>query len=406
MPLFEYKAATPSGEVLQGRMEAANQEAVVKRLQAQGTIPIRAEEVTGAGNGARPATWRWRRNRVSSNELSLLTVELSTLLQAGLALDKALELLATMAAGTALQPVLGGLHSKVRGGTDLSEALAGEPRTFSPFYINMVRAGEASGRIDLALARLSEFLERSRALRATLVEALIYPAILLVFACVSLTVILGVVIPRIAEMFADAQQALPLITRIVITFGGVAHDYWWVLVLAIVGGYLYVRRSAQNPAVRRAFDAWVLGLPMVGELVSKYEAARFTRTLGTLLHNDVPLLDAIAIGRAVVSNRVISAAMERVATRVREGQGLARPLMEADLFPKLAAHLVQVGEQTGRLDDMLLRLADIYDRDVSTALKRMVDVLGPALILVLGLVIAGIILAILAAVLSVNELAF
>ncbi len=411
MPSFRYKSANDRGELVEGHLEASDKGAVIKRLQGDGLTPIRIEESSrdaseiGTGPfGVRRLTWR--SGRISQADVTVFTLELSTLLQAGLPLAQALDLMARLSDSGALHEVIARLHAAVRRGADLSGALEAERGVFSRFYLNIVKAGEASGALEAALARLVEFMERARTLRDTLTSALLYPIILLVFAAASLALILGVVIPRISQMFTEAGQTLPLATRIVVAGGEAVHTYWWIGAGALALLYVGCKLKASDPAWRHRWDHRFLRLPFVGELLAKYEVARFTRTLGTLLDSGVPLLNGIAIARQAVGNRVIAAGLDRVAASVRAGQGIARPLLDSDVFPKLAGHLMQVGEQTGNLQAMLLQLADIYDREVQTTLKRAVDILGPVLILALGLFIAGIIMSVLAAILSVNELAF
>ena len=305
-----------------------------------------------------------------------------------------------------MREILVKVHADVRGGADLSRAMERHPRVFSRFYLNMVRAGEASGALALALGRLAEFTRRGQELRDTLVSALIYPLILVVFAIVSVMVIVGTVIPRVSAMFDEAGAELPIATQIVVGAGAFVHDYWWALTAIGLGGFFYARSLWLAPATRARIDRRLLAIPFAGELIAKHEAARFSRTLGTLLQNGIPLLDAIAIAKEVVGNQAMGQGIARVATSVRGGQGLSRPLMKAGVFPRLSVHLLQVGEQTGQLEQMLLQVAEIYERDVQLAIKRLVDMLGPVLILVLGVLIAGIILSMLAAILSINELAF
>ena len=404
MARFRYKAAASSGEILEGEQEAASQEVAVRRLQAQGHLPILVEEIVGgspSGRGKR----RWAVG-IRAAEVSVFTTELAALLESGLALDRALDMLAGLSRERDFGAVVEDLQSHVRRGVDLSVAMENHPTVFSRLYLNMVRAGEASGALGHALARVSEFLERARSLRDTLVSAMVYPLILLGFAGVSISVILGVVIPRISALFADAGHELPLITQLVVGIGGFVHDWWWGLAGVIVAGVFYTRMRLREPAARAAWDRRLLALPLIGDLITKYEAARFTRTLGTLMQSGVGLLDAIAIAREVVTNSIVSTGLERVATSVRQGQGLARPLLDAAVFPGLAANMLQVGEETGNLETMLLHVAEIYDREVRTSMTRMVDILGPLLILGLAVLIGTIIMSVLVAVLGVNELAF
>jgi general secretion pathway protein F len=406
VPIFEYKAATNNGDVVQGEMEAVSQDAVIRRLQAEGHIPIRAEEITRSASSETPPPFTFQRRRPGRADVNVFTIELSTLLQAGLPLDKALEMLIAIGDKSPFREVLEKLLAQVRGGASLSAALDSHGRLFSRFYRNMVKAGEASGALDVALARLAEFMERSRELRDSVLSALLYPVVLVVVGVLSMVVILGMVIPKISQMFAEAGQQLPWFTRLVVAAGDLVENYWWLMALAAVGLYLFMRHQYAQHASRLRWDGRLLRLPLVGALIARLEAARFTRTLGTLLGNGVPLLDAIAIAKEVVANQVIAEGIRRVIEQVRQGEGLARPLTEARVFPPLAGHLMQVGEESGNLEAMLMQLAQIYEREVQSALRRLMAVLEPALILGLAVVIAAIILSVVMAILSINNLAF
>ncbi len=406
MPVFQYKAANISGDVVQGEMEAINQEAVIRQLQAQGHIPIRAEEVQRSEPDGVPSVFKIQRSRPGRKEVNVFTIELATLLKAGLTLEKALEMLVTLVDKSPFRDVLESLLADVRGGAFLSAALESHNRLFSRFYRNMVKAGEASGALEAALARLAEFMERSRELRDSVLSALLYPAVLVGVGVVSMAIILGLVIPKISEMFTEAGQQLPWFTQLVVSSGNVVQNYWWAMAMTVAGVYIYMRRQYADPVSRLRWDGRLLRVPIVGDLIGRLEAARFTRTLGTLLGNGVPLLDAIAIAKEVVANQVISEGIRRVAERVRQGEGLARPLTEARVFPPLAGHLLQVGEESGNLESMLMQLAQIYEREVQSALRRLMAVLEPALILGLAVVIAGIIMSMVIAIFSINDLAF
>lgn len=386
-------------------MEAANQDAVIRELQSQGHIPIRAEETRDSTRVAAPLSLSIHRSRASRADVSVFTIELSTLLQAGLPLEKALEMLVKLADDVPFRDVLVKLLEDVRGGSTLSVSLESHGRLFTRFYRNMIRAGESSGALDAALERLAEFMERSRQLRDSVVSALIYPAVLVMVGCISMVIILGVVVPRLSAMFDEAGKQLPWFTQVVVATGSFVANYWWALALLVMALYFYARQQHADPVSRLRWDRRWLALPLVGPLIARLEAARFTRTLGTLLGNGVPLLDAIAIAKEVIANQFIAEGIRRVSERVREGEGLARPLTAAHLFPPLVGNLMQVGEETGNLEGMLMRLAEIYEREVQSALRRLMAVLEPALILGLAVIIAAIILSIVMAVLSINDLA-
>ena len=406
MPVFQYKAANTSGDVIEGEMEATSQDAVIRHLQGQGHTPIRAEEVTRSESGDSPSAFSFQSRRVGRADVSVFTIELATLLRAGLPLDKALEMLLNISERAPFRDVLESLLADVRGGAFLSAALDSQGRLFSRFYRNMVKAGEASGALDEALARLAEFMDRSRELRDSVISALLYPMVLVAVGIVSMFIILGLVIPKISEMFTEAGQQLPWFTQAVVAAGGFVQSYWWAMALVAAGIYIFMRQQYADPVSRLLWDSRLLRVPLVGTLIERLEAARFTRTLGTLLGNGVPLLDAIAIAKEVVANQLIADGIRRVAERVREGEGLARPLTEARVFPPLAGHLMQVGEETGNLEAMLMQLAQIYEREVQSALRRLMAVLEPALILGLAVIIAAIILSMVMAILSINDLAF
>jgi len=405
LPLYRYKAVTPTGQTQEGDMEGLVQSAVVERLQSMGLIPIRVEESAAQAGGAGAGQGLFRKNRVTQADVAVFTQEITTLLKAGLPLDRCLEILIGLSASEPVRQLMTQVREDVRGGASLSAAMEARPGVFSRFYLNMIRAGEAGGALDVVLQRLTEFMERSRELRETVKSALVYPAILIGVAVLSVVILLMWVVPQFSQMFEESGKALPLPTQIVIGAGDAVRHYWWAMVLGVAGVYFWFSRQLRQSASRYRWDKRLLGLPLVGDLVGKLEVARFSRTLGTLIGNGVSLLTALSIVRETLSNSVMSEGLGVVAAQLKEGKGLGRPLMETGLFPKLAVHLVMVGEETGKLQEMLIRIADIYDREVNSAVKRMLALMEPVLILGLGLVIGGIIMSILVAILSVNDLA-
>lgn len=402
MPLYRYKAVTPTGQTQEGDMEGLAQSAVVERLQSMDLIPIRVEESAAQAGSA---LGLFRKNRVTPEDVAVFTQEITTLLKAGLPLDRCLEILIGLSASEPVRQLMTQVREDVRGGASLSTAMEARPGVFSRFYLNMIRAGEAGGALDVVLQRLTEFMERSRELKETVKSALIYPVILIGVAVLSVVILLMWVVPQFSQMFAESGKALPLPTQIVIGAGDAVRHYWWIMVLGGIGVYSWFSRQLRQSASRYRWDKRLLGLPLVGDLVGKLEVARFSRTLGTLIGNGVSLLTALSIVRETLSNSVMSEGLGVVAAQLKEGKGLGKPLMETGLFPKLAVHLVMVGEETGKLQEMLIRIADIYDREVHSAVKRMLALMEPVLILGLGLVIGGIIMSILVAILSVNDLA-
>jgi len=406
MPRYRYEAVDAAGDVLHDELEAASPEAAVERLRDQGFLPLSVAESRGGllGGGLGQPLFS-RRRTLSRKAVTLLTQQLSSLLHAGMPLDRALTILISVTDDPQTRPLLERVQEKVRGGASLADALEVQG-VFSRFYLNMIRAGEAGGALDVVLKRLTEFLERSQALRETVTSALIYPIILLSVSALSVIILLTFVVPQFERLFADAGKALPLATQIVIAAGDGFRHYWWVgaIVIALLTGAM--RRQLIHPESRIRWDRRFLRLPLFGDLIAKVETARMARTLGTLLGNGVSLLSALTIVRETLTNQVLVTELGTVAEHVKSGRGLADPLQETGGFPKLAVQMIRVGEETGQLQEMLLQVADTYDAEVGTAVKRMLTLLEPALILGLGVIIAGIIMSILVAILSLNELAF
>lgn len=405
MALYRYKASSPSGEVETGDLEARDEAAVVERLQAQGLIPIRIEAATAAGGTVDAGGRRlFSRRRISQDQVGDLTRELATLLRSGLPLDRALEILIGLAQTPQMQTLLTRVRDDVRSGAALSAALEAHPETFSRFYLGMIRAGEAGGALGNVLARISEFMERSKELKETVKSALIYPTILVVVSITSVMLLLIFVVPQFSQMFEQSGKALPLPTQIVIGAGDLLRRYWWTLPIGLLLIQRYFAWQMRRPESKYAWDGRLLRMPLAGDLLTKVEIARFARTLGTLLANGIPLLAGLTIVKETVGNSVIAAGLEAAREQLKAGQGLSKPLMAQGIFPQLAVHMVGVGEETGRLDEMLTRVADVYDREVSMAVKRLLALLEPVMILGLGLIIGGIIISILLAILKVNSL--
>jgi general secretion pathway protein F len=346
------------------------------------------------------------RQRVSQKHIGLITQQLAQLLKAGLPLDRALTVLISVNNESKVQKLLTRIQEAVRGGSGLADALEAQSGVFTRLYLNMVRAGEAGGSLEVVLERLADFLERSKALKDTVTSALIYPLILLLVAGASVVILLTYVVPQFQTLFDDAGEALPLATQIVIGLGEGVRRYGWLGVVLLAGSVLFFRQQFSQIETRYRWDRLALRTPLIGDLIAKVETARLARTLGTLLRNGVPLLTALGIVREIIANQVLSQSLGAVAENLKAGQGLAEPLLKQQVFPPLAIHMIRVGEETGQLDAMLLQVADTYDGEVQTTVKRLLSLLEPILILGLGLIIAGIIMSILVAIISINDLAF
>jgi len=296
------------------------------------------------------------------------------------------------------------VRDDVRGGKALSQALEARRDVFSRFYVNIVRAGEAGGALGVVLTRLADTMERNKELRESVKSALIYPTILIGVALLSVMIILGFVVPTFQQTFAQAGKALPLPTEIVVYLGTGLRKYWWLLLMLIFAAVWIARRRLRVPEVRFRWDGRLLRAPLLGDLMAKVEVARFARTLATLLGNGVTLLAGLSIVKETMTNSVLAQALDGVVTRLREGKGFGTPLAETGLYPRLATQMILVGEESGRLEEMLGRVADVYDREVQIAVKRFLAVLEPVLILSLAVLIGGIVFSILIGVMSMSEL--
>ena len=406
MPTYRYRAVSnQGGDILNGIIEAPSRELAVARLQHSGHLPISAEEVApGHSPGLGHLLVRRPRNRMSRKDLALFTRELATLLQAGLPLEQALQTLRRLNQAPSLLLLADELLEGIRGGGGLSDALARKAGIFGNLYINMVRAGEASGALDVTIGRLAEYLERMAALRAYVAGAMIYPGILLGFSILSLFILMTFVVPEFVPLFEDAGQNLPWLTQWVFALSSLLRQYWWgLLVVLAVTVWLIHKRLAQ-PAARLRFDDWCLRVPYFGTVIRQIETARMCRTLSTALGNGVPLLTGVGLVREVIGNRRMASVMDSVQAGLEQGQPLSRPLAASGVYPELATQLIAIGEAGGQLDTALDKVAEIYDKEVQTAVKRLLTVLEPVMILGLGALIALIIISVLLAVLSLNAL--
>ncbi|EXJ17114.1 type II secretion system F family protein [Imhoffiella purpurea] len=402
MPKFFYKAVKPDGEAVEGELESVDEATLIRRLQGEGLIPIE----TRTTRSLMSRFGRTRRRRLSQKETGILTRELATLLEAGMTLDRSLQILVDLTQEQHIVRVLSDLQERVRGGATFSSALEAQDGQFPRLYVNMVRAGEASGALDQVLDRLADYLERVAELRQTVTSALVYPSILLFVSGLSVIMLLVFVVPQFTVLFDDMGEALPLPTQIVVAAGDLFRNYWWAMLCMVALVAVLIERWLQNPRVRDRVDARVLTLPMFGDLVWKMETARLCHTLSTLLKNGLPLLNALTLAKEVVSNRKLSGLLNEAADDLKHGRGLASPLARLEALPDLALQMIRVGEESGSLDAMLAKVASIYDRETRTSVQSMLTLLEPVLIIGLGVIVAGIIISILMAILGANDLVF
>jgi len=340
-----------------------------------------------------------------ADQVTEFTRELAIMLSSSMPLDRSLIILQGLTHSEEMADIISDITDRVRRGSTLADAFA-QHRAFSGFYVNMVRAGEAGGALDVTLTRLAEYMERSKGLRQTVASAMIYPAILLLVAVVSLIVLLGFVVPKFADLFSDMGASLPVPTQVVMAMGDWVANYWWLLAVVIGGSLWSFRQLLQQDEFREKFDTRLLKVPLVGDLIAKMEISRLARTFGTMLSGGVAIEQALSICLTTVGNRALQQDLHIAVAALKEGKMLGEILMERGNFPALSLHMIQVGEETGQLEEMLLKIADIYETEMDGAVKRLLALLEPVMILGLGLMIAGIILSILVGILEINELVF
>jgi general secretion pathway protein F len=402
MASFRYKAVTAAGTVTTGSVDAVTRADAVAQIRSLGHLPLTTAEAGGA---------RWlallpssRPGKPSSDTIAFATQELAALLGARLPLDRALGILVELEETRRLREPLTAVLASVRDGASLADAFEATG-TFSRSYVTMVRAGEFGGNLEATLKRLSDYLARASAVRGTIVSAMIYPTVLLCTAGLSVVFVLVFVLPQFAPLFEQSGRPLPLPTVVALALGDFLTHYWWLLGIAVAAGFLALKRAAKAPSFRRARDRIALCLPLIGDLVLKTQVERFSRMLGTLLANGVSLPQGLLLARDTLTNSVIADAVGETAARLKEGEALAVRLRQTGVFPSLALDMVRVGEETGALEEMLLKQADLYEREVRHAVDRLLSLLVPLMTVLMGMIVAGLIASILLAILSINDLA-
>ena len=401
MATFFFRAVASDGKIRSGRLSGDTEKVVARELRKQGLMPVYVGVSPKKSYDLRLPSFAMGRRR----DVLFFTQELSTLLNAGVPLDRALAITGELTVRASFRFIVLDVLRVLKGGKSLADSLATHPVYFSDLFVNMVRAGEASGSLAVVFERLSEF-ERSRDdLHNYIISSMIYPALLASVGVASILVLLNFVVPRFASIFKDSHLKVPVPTQIMLTASDIVKTYWWwaagALVLAMIAFRLYLATTQG----RLNWDTFRLKLPLLGDALRKAETARFARAMGTLVANSVPLVQCINISAAILNNRFVAGALDAVALGVKRGEGIAAPVKKAGVFPPLAAHLLTVGEETGRLDTMFDRMADIYENDTRAAIKRFTTIFEPLVILVMGVMVGALILSMLLAITSINEVA-
>jgi len=402
---YTYEATTRDGNIITGTLEVASERLAVDRIQEMGYFPIK---ITKAADGKSLVSrlLSFLQGGVKEKDIMAFTYQLSVLLEAGFPLDRSLTILSGLTEKKKLKDLIHELISHVRGGRSFSEALSKFPSEFPLFYVNMVKAGEAGGFLENTISRLATYLENSQSIKSDVQSALIYPTLLTVVGGTAVVILLTFVVPQFTKIFSDMGEALPLPTVILLTISNVLINYWWFILIVLTALFFALRQYIRSKSGRQKWEQLKFRLPVFGKLQKEAVVSRFARTLGTLLSSGVPILNAFQIVQGTLGSGKISEAISDVKESARRGKGIAEPLSNSDIFPPIAIHMITVGEETGKLDEMFIKIADRFDIEVRNSIKRMLALLEPALILIMGIIVGFIVISMLIAIFSINELPF
>jgi general secretion pathway protein F len=404
VPVYEYRALNASGRNIKGIVDADSSRAARLKLRRSGIYPIELHEEADAQGEKRDFDVLRFLRRIKLQEVAIMVRQLSTLLSAGLPLVESLTAVIEQVPNPALKKIGTQVRERVNEGSSLADAFAQHPRIFSPLFVNMTRAGERSGALEIVLERLADFTEKQVAFRHKISAAMVYPILMTFVGIGVLGFLLGYVIPTVTQIFEDFKQSLPLPTLILMTMSDGLRRFWWVGVVMVALILLGIDRYSRTEGGRLALDRIKLKAPVFGALALKIAIARFTRTLAILLKSGVPVLTSMDIVKNVVSNRVLMQVIEDARDNIREGQDIAPPLRRSQLFPPLATHMIAVGEKSGKLEDMLLRVADTFETDVETTVQGLTALIEPLMILFMGSIIGFIALSILLPIFQINQI--
>jgi general secretion pathway protein F len=403
MDTYHYEATTREGNIVTGSIDVPSERSAIDRLQDMGYFPLKIVKAIDR-EGFFDRFMSSLKGGVTDKDIMTFTYQIGVLLDAGFTLDKSLSILAELTEKKKFKELLDELHAQVRSGKSFSDALARFPDAFPMFYVNMIKAGEAGGFIEDSISRMATYLENSQSLKEDVRSALIYPALLSFVGGTAVILLLTFVVPQFTKIFADMGGALPLPTLILLAISNSLVDYWWLFVGFFAAVYYAAKRYLKSDKGRRKWDQIKFRLPVFGKLYKEAAVSRFARTLGTLLASGVPILNAFQIVKGTLESDKISEIIASVRESVRKGRGISEPLKNSDIFPPLAVHMVTVGEETGKLDEMLIKIADRFDIEVRTTVKRLLSLLEPVLILIMGIVVGFIVVSMLLAIFSINEL--
>lgn len=401
MTSYSFKAVAADGKVRTGTLTAESEKIAAQELQRQGLIPVYVGAGAAKSNGIKLPSFEFGRKR----DVLFFTQEMSTLLTAGVPLDRALSISGELTERPQFKPVILDILRVLKGGRTLADSLGTHPEYFPDIYLNMIRAGEASGSLAAIFERLSEYERTRDELRGYIISSMVYPTLLTIVGLSSIFILLYYVVPRFSAVFAESRMAIPTPTRILLETSALVRTYGAYFVGLLVAAIIGFRAYIGTPVGRYWFDGFKLKLPMIGDALRKAQTAQFARAMGTLVANNVPLVSSLNISRAIMTNKRMAEALELVAAGIKRGEGVAGPLARTGQFPPLASHLLSIGEETGHLDSMFIRMADIYEADTKASVKRFTALFEPLIILVLGVLVGVLILSMLLAITSINEIA-
>ncbi len=402
MPRFSYEAMNADGRRIIDSSDAGSRDDLILSLQAKGLILVRWIDAAPSGMSLLKRSGR----SLSSKELLLITREMAHLMKSGLPMDRSLTIIIQTSEVKPLLAMAQYLKESLQGGKSLSDAMAAKAEDFSDLYINMVRVGEMGGILPQVMEKLAGFMERTEEIKKFIISSSIYPAILLMIGMVSVGVIMGVVVPRFAAIFKDLGQKIPASTQLLIQASQFLRSWWWALILAAGLISLGLWRFSATPAGKDRLDRIWIKLPLLGSLIMDIQVGRFTRTLGTLVQSGVPLLKGLSIVREVVSNVVVKLAAEQIFRQVKEGKRVSVLMKDQGIFPAMAVQMVALGEETGKIGEMLISVSDDLDARVQSKIKSLLSLLEPVAILLMGLVIGGVVISMLMAIFGINDIEF
>ncbi|UCD87642.1 MAG: type II secretion system inner membrane protein GspF [Desulfobacterales bacterium] len=406
MPVYEYTALNKSGKSVNGIIDADSLLAARQKLRGSGIFPVDVKETSSKPKDIRsgPVSVSGILKRIKPAEISIATRQLSILLSAGVPLVGSLDALLSQLTNPLVKKIMAQVKESVNEGNSLAFALSQHPKAFSNVYVNMVRAGEASGSLDVVLDRLADLGEHQQALRGRLKAALTYPIFMSIIGTLVLFFLITFIVPNITQIFTEMQQALPVPTIVLINVSNFLKSFWWLILLGLSMSLLIIRQLKKTPRGHYVWDEAKLRIPIMGPINRKIAISRFGRTLGSLLQAGVPLISALQIVRNIVNNVILADVIDNAVEEIQAGKGLASPLAQSRWFPSIVVQMIFVGEQSGELETMLSKIADTYERDVESQIMAMTSMLEPVMILLMGLVILFIVISILLPIFEMNQM--